>query len=280
MDLTSLVVSMASMGGLGALFAIGLAIAHVKLHVEVDPRIDMVMGELPGANCGGCGLPGCSAFAEAIVAGNAAITGCPVNTQDGVDEIAGIMGVQAEVKEKELARVLCNGGNAETAPKAIYKGIKTCLAAHLTFGGDKLCKYGCLGYGDCVVSCPFDAIYIGDNGLPLVDEEKCTACGNCVTACPRNIIEVHPVSHNLFVFCKSEDEAKYTKLTCTRACNGCKACQKGAGVEKIEMVNNLPRINYEVYGVVDEVPTTKCRNNAIGLIESVKVPVTTAQENK
>lgn len=266
MDLTSFAISIVSMGGMGALFSLGLAIAHSQLHVETDPRIEMVYGSLPGANCGGCGYPGCSAFAEAIVTGKSVITGCPVNTQEGIDEISSAMGLQTERKEKEFARVLCRGGFAETYPKAIYRGIHTCLAAHLTFGGDKLCRYGCLGYGDCVRSCPFDAIVIDANGLPQVNEEQCTGCGNCAAACPRNIIEIHPESHNLFVFCRSEDEAKYTRLTCLRACTGCKSCQKKAGAEHIEIINNLARINYQTYGTVDEVPTDKCRNNAIGLL--------------
>ncbi len=272
MNLTALIVSMICMGGLGAVFSLGLALAYTKLQVYVDPRLEMVAGELPGANCGGCGYPGCTAFADAIVSGKAEITACPVNTQDGLIEISEIMGVQAVEKEKEYARILCRGGNNETVPKAIYHGIKTCIAAHLTLGGDKLCRYGCLGYGDCVFSCPFDAIVIDDNGLPEVDEDKCTGCGNCEEACPRDIIEIHPASHNLFVFCKSQDEAKYTRLVCTRACNGCKSCQKKAGEDNISVLNNLAIINYDRYGVVDEIPTTKCKNRAIDLIENIHKP--------
>lgn len=266
--MTSLIVSMICLGGLGALFSLGLALAHAKLQVYVDPRLENVVEELPGVNCGGCGYPGCSAFANAIISGMAEITACPVNTQDGITGISDIMGVQAEVKVKEYARVLCRGGNNETIPKADYRGIKTCIAAHLTFGGDKLCRYGCLGYGDCVSSCPFDAIQIDDNGLPRVNEDKCTGCGNCEEICPRSIIEIHPANHNLFIFCKSQDEAKYTRLVCTRACNGCKSCQKKAGEDKISVINNLARINYDIYGVVDEVPTTQCKNHAIDLLRN------------
>ncbi len=268
MDVTSLVISMSSMGGLGALFALGLIVAHLKLHVEVDPRIEMVLEELPGVNCGGCGYPGCSAFAEHVVNGDAKISGCPVNTEDGVEEISNIMGVKTEEREKQIARVLCKGGINETAVKGNYLGIKTCLAAHLAFGGGKLCRYGCLGFGDCVKSCPFDAIVMNENGLPDIIEEKCTGCGNCETACPRSIIEVHPISRNLFVFCKSHDEAKYTRKVCIKACNGCKSCQKGAGEENIKMVDHLATINYDLFGIVDKLPTTKCRNNAIVMLEN------------
>ncbi len=267
MDIIPFVVSMSSMGGLGALFAIGLAIADKKLHVDVDSRIELIAEELPGANCGGCGSPGCNAFAEAIVIGKTRITGCPVMTEEGVDEISRIMGVQVEAREKEIARVLCKGGNNETAKKGEYLGIKSCIGAHLTFGGEKLCSYGCLGFGDCVISCPFDAIVMTDNGLPEINEETCTGCGNCEVACPRKIIEIHPQSRNLFVFCKSEDEAKYTKTVCIKACNGCKSCSKKVEEGQIEIKNNLAVINYDMYGTVSEVPTTKCQNKAIALLE-------------
>ncbi|MBU3916834.1 RnfABCDGE type electron transport complex subunit B [bacterium] len=267
MDITSFVVSMSSMGGLGALFAIGLAIADKKLHVEVDSRIEPIIEELPGANCGGCGYPGCSAFAESIVAGKANITACPVNTQDGVDEISIIMGVKAESMEREIARILCKGGNNETAKKGVYLGLKNCIGAHLAFGGEKLCSYGCLGFADCVKSCPFDAIMMNDNGLPEVNEETCTGCGNCEIACPRNIIEIHPQSRNLFIFCRNQDEAKYTRSVCIKACNACKACVKKVEEGQIEIKNNLAVINYDIYGTVSEVPTDKCVNNSIGLLE-------------
>jgi Na+-translocating ferredoxin:NAD+ oxidoreductase subunit B len=269
LDVTSLVVSMSSMGGIGALFAIGLAFADKKLRVEEDPRIELVVEELPGANCGGCGLPGCGAFAEAIVSASSPITACPVNTADGVEEIGLIMGIEVEAAEKTTARVLCKGGDAETAVKGEYLGIRTCIGGHLFGGADKLCQYGCLGFGDCVKSCQFDAIVIGDNGLPIVDDDKCTGCGNCETACPRDIMEVHPLSHNIFIFCKSHDEAKFARSACLKACVGCKSCTKGVEEGQITMDNNLAVINYENYGVVTELPTKKCPNNSIDLIGDV-----------
>ncbi len=270
MDVNALLISMGSMGGLGALFALGLIIANLKLHVEEDPRIAFVVEELPGANCGGCGYPGCGAFAERIVDGNASITACPVNTEEGVAEIAQIMGVDAEAGEKTVARILCKGGNYETAKKGEYLGIETCIGAHLTFGADKLCQFGCLGFSDCVKSCPFDAMYMDDNGLPVVDEVKCTGCGNCVTACPRKIIEVHPYSHQLFIFCKNLDEAKYARTVCTKACNACKACVKAVEEGQIVMEENLAVIDYDLFGKDTELPTKKCLTGAMDLVSSLK----------
>jgi Na+-translocating ferredoxin:NAD+ oxidoreductase subunit B len=276
MNTTALLVSMASMGGLGAIFSLGLIIASIKLHVEEDPRIKLVIDELPGANCGGCGYPGCNAFAEKIVLGTADLSACPVNTAEAVQEIAKVMGITVEVGEKKVARVLCRGGEYETAKKGSYLGIKTCLAAHLTFGGEKLCQYGCLGFGDCILSCPFDAIVVNENGLPVIDEVKCTGCGNCRTACPRDLIEIHPISHNLFVFCKSRDEAKFARQVCLKACTGCKACAKGAGEGCIEIRNNLAVINYELYGTVTQLPTEKCPNSCITMVGSPAAETTRA----
>ena len=184
MDLASVAVSMISMGGLGALFATGLAVANKKLHVETDPRIALIVDNLPGANCGGCGLPGCGNFSENVVMGEIAIGDCPVCNDDAREAIAEIMGLEATKGEKIIARVLCQGGHYESASKGEYLGIEKCTAAHITGGGDKLCLYGCLGYGECVESCPFDAMEMSENGLPLIDLDKCTGCGNCVEACP------------------------------------------------------------------------------------------------
>ena len=266
MELTSIIIAMVSMGGLGILFSVGLSIADKKLYVEEDPRIAQVIEELPGVNCGGCGLPGCAAFAESVVLGESEITACPVNSDDGSAAIAEIMGVEITTSERLLARVLCQGGEYETAKKGVYSGIKTCIAATFAGGGDKLCSYGCIGYGDCVVSCPFDAIYMNDNGLPVVIDAKCTGCGNCVKACPRNIIELHPESHKLFVLCKNEDSPKESRKICTRACIGCGICVRLAGEGHMEMKNDLAIVNYDVYGTEPMLPTDKCPTDGLIII--------------
>jgi len=269
MDMASIAVSMLSMGGLGALFASGLVIANKKLYVEEDPRIALIQDSLPGANCGGCGLPGCSSFAQNIVTGEIGISGCPVCNDEAREAIANVMGLEAEKGEKIVARVLCQGGDYESAQKGNYLGIETCTAAHITSGGDKLCLYGCLGYGECVDSCPFNAIDMSDNGLPVVDEEKCTGCGNCSDACPRHIIEMHPVSNTVFVACKNEDSPKDSRKVCIKACVGCSLCVRGVDEGLMTMENNLARIDYMLYGQGLELPTDKCSTNALILLESV-----------
>ena len=266
MDLTALLIAIVSMGGLGMLFSAGLSIADKKLYVEEDPRIAEVIEELPGVNCGGCGFPGCAAFAESVVAGEAEISGCPVNTEDGAEAIAQIMGVEVTTSERLVARVFCQGGEYETAKKGVYDGIETCIGATFAGGGDKLCSYGCIGFADCVRSCPFDAMFMNDNGLPVVIDAKCTGCGNCVEACPRNLMELHPESHKLFVLCKNEDSPKEARKICTRACVGCGICVRLAGEGNMEMKGNLAVVNYDVYGTDPVFPTEKCPTDGLVVI--------------
>lgn len=267
MDLNALLISMASMGGLGIIFSAGLSIANKKLYVEEDPRIAKIIDELPGANCGGCGYAGCANFAENVVTGKAKVNGCPVATTETVEAVAEIMGVEAGAGVRLVARVLCQGGFDEAAVKAEYLGIRSCLAAHLMGGGPKLCEYGCLGFGECVESCPFDALYMNENGLPVVLEEKCTGCGNCAEVCPRGVIEIHPVNHRLFVMCKNEDGPKDAQQCCTVACIGCGLCAKCVEDGQIAMENNLAKINYDLFGSEAILPTDKCRTKAMVIID-------------
>ncbi len=269
MDLASVAVSMVSMGGLGALFAAGLAIANKKFHVEEDPRIALVMDNLPGANCGGCGLPGCGSFADSLVHGKIDLNGCPVCNDDARKAIADVMGLEAGKGEKIIARVMCQGGDYESAHKGEYLGIENCTAANITGGGDKLCLHGCLGYGECVASCPFDAMEMSENGLPIIDEEKCTGCGNCVEACPRNIIELHPEADTIFVACRNTDTPKDSRKVCIKACVGCSLCVRGVEEGMMTMENNLARIDYQLFGQGKELPTAKCSTNALIVLEKV-----------
>ncbi|HOO72483.1 MAG TPA: RnfABCDGE type electron transport complex subunit B [Spirochaetota bacterium] len=216
-----------SLSLLGVAFGLILSVAKIKLHVERDPRIELVLGALPGANCGACGMPGCSAYATKIVEDKFEINLCPVGGADAVAKIAEIMGVAAEGAGPSLiARVHCQGGVAETAKKFIYEGPKTCSAAQGIMGGFKVCEYGCLGLGDCVTACPFDAIHMGEKGLPVVDREKCVGCGKCATACPRGVISLVPAKFKLHVLCRNREKAPVMKKGCPVGCIGCKLCEK------------------------------------------------------
>lgn len=255
-----------SMGLLCLLFTLLLAIADQKLRVEEDPRVGKVLEALPGVNCGGCGYPGCNAFAEHVVAGDAPITGCAPGGPETSEQIAEIMGVEAGSVEKEVAIVLCHGGIKEAVCSATYTGVQGCHAAMLIGGGGKQCQYGCLGYGDCVSVCPFDAIHMDDNQLPVVNREKCTACGKCVEACPRDLIQIHPISHHIFVFCKSRDKGPLVKKACSVGCIGCRICVKNCPEEDgMKIEENLAVINHDICPASD-VLVEKCPMNTIQIV--------------
>lgn len=278
MDAT-LLIAIATMGGLGFIFAGGLAIADKKLRVYEDPKIAEINDILPGANCGGCGYAGCYDFATNVVAGKAPVTGCPVGGEETAQEIANIMGVDAGDSVKMLPRILCRGGNSEAVKKMVdYYGPLSCSAMAIVSGGDKQCYYGCLGGGDCVEACPFGAMVMNENGLPEVIEELCTGCGNCVKACPRNIIEMHPADREVFVFCKNQDDPKTAKSVCSAACIGCGICaRKSDG--GVEMVDNLAIIHYDKLDP-DKIPFDKCSTGAIGYLDGREKKLSEVKEEQ
>ncbi len=263
MDLTVLLVSMVSMGGLGALFSAGLSLANKRLYVEEDPRIRELTEALPGANCGACGYAGCAHFAENLGMGRAELSACNVASPDAIEEIAGILGVEATAREPKVVRIMCQGGITEAAKKAEYIGIQSCLAASLMAGGEKQCAYGCLGFGDCVDACPFDAVYMSRNGLPIVIEDRCTGCGKCLEACPRGIMELHPESHQILILCKNHDSPKEARNMCTKACIGCQICVRAVEGDQIVMDDHLAVIDYNTYGQEATLPTDRCPTDCL-----------------
>jgi electron transport complex protein RnfB len=246
MDLV-IVSSIIGLGGLGLLFGAGLAFASKKFAVEVDPKIEEIIEILPGANCGACGYPGCSGYAEAIVKSGASaeIDLCTPGGDEVTAKVAEIMGIEAGAGSERMVAVVQCRGDDEKAPRRFeYQGVQDCAAAELVMGGDKACVYGCLGYGTCVEACPFDAMIMLENGLPYVDEDKCTACGVCVSVCPRDIMTLIPVSQKIFLGCVSKDKAKKVKSVCSVGCIGCSLCSKEKVTPSgcIEMDGNLPVI--------------------------------------
>jgi Na+-translocating ferredoxin:NAD+ oxidoreductase RNF subunit RnfB len=178
--------AVAILGGVGLVFAVLIALADRKLKVWEDPRIDAVASMLPNANCGACGVPGCHAFAEKLVAGEMQPAGCNVANADAKNAIAAYLGVDAGSAVKTVARMRCAGGAHVAVQQAEYRGYGTCAAAAAVAGGGKGCAWGCLGLADCVRSCTFGAMMMSADGIPVVDIEKCTACGDCVEACPKD----------------------------------------------------------------------------------------------
>jgi formate dehydrogenase (NADP+) beta subunit len=228
-------------GGLGLIIGIGLAVASKVFYVYVDPKILAVEDALPGANCGGCGLPGCSSNAEAIVAGKAAPNSCVAAGDDVAQAIAAILGVAIEAKEPDIARPGCTYGFQDADIKYVYDGLSDCRAAALLGGGMKVCTIGCLGLGSCARACPFDAIVMGEDNLPKVDEKKCTGCGTCERVCPKHIINLSSVTRRIL--------KEYTTEECTTPCQ--RACP--AGINICEYIRQISLGNYhEAVQVIKE----------------------------
>ena len=259
-----ILIAIGILGGLGLVFGLVLAIASKVFYVETDPRLDQLNECLPGANCGGCGYAGCGGYAEAVLKGEAAIGKCASGGDECAQKMAEIMGVKAEKMARRVAMVRCSGYKRKDAEgktiglleKGNYEGVKSCLAATKVAGrGPTICKFGCLGFGDCIKACQYDAIYILD-GVARVDFDKCVGCMSCAAACPRGVIASVEYGEHIVISCSSHAKGNITTRGCTLGCIGCGLCKKVCPKGAISLDRNLAVIDY-----------TKCDN--CGLCVSV-----------
>ena len=240
-----------SLTTLGIAAAVILYFISKKFKVVEDPRIDQVEEVLPSTNCGGCGFPGCRAFAEAAVSkGELTEMHCPVGGNEVMSEVAKVLGVEVEEKDPYVAVVRCSGSFEYRKLTNEYDGLNSCTLATNLYGGDTGCEYGCLGMGECVDACQFDAMYMDPTtGLPVVVEDKCTACNACVTACPKDIITLLPKgrrNRRVYVACLNVDKAGVARKTCEVACSGCAKCADVCKYDAINVENNLAAIDPEL----------------------------------
>lgn len=248
-------------GGTGLLFGCILALASFVFKVDEDERIEKILNALPGANCGGCGYAGCSAYAAAVVNENAPISACSVGKTAVSEKIAEIMGKTVEETTPLVAHVMCGGTCEKAKNKYTYDGIPDCAAAAKLSGGAKSCEFGCLGLGSCAAVCPFGAIELS-NGIARIIPEKCVACGRCVKVCPKHIVKLVPANKTHIVNCSSVSPGAVVGKVCSGGCIGCKICEKNCPNGAVKVENNLAVIDYEKCtgcGICAE----KCPKNAI-----------------
>jgi len=225
---------------------------------------------LPHANCGACGTAGCRPFAEKLIKGEVEPAACTVNSKDMNKAIADFIGVELGKVEKRVARLACAGGNHVAQIRASYSGLESCRAASLVSGGGKACAWGCIGLGDCADVCDFDAITLDRHGLPQVDIDKCTACGDCVDICPKDLFEIHPVSHRLWVACNNRDFGDAAENLCDVACTACERCSMDAPEGLITITGNLAGIDYAKNGLASRVAMERCPTGAIVWLDDKK----------
>ncbi|HNY77908.1 MAG: RnfABCDGE type electron transport complex subunit B [Sedimentisphaerales bacterium] len=250
--------------GLGLVFAIVLLVASEKLKVPVDPRITQVYEVLPHLDCGACGYPGCSGYAKAVIANPELLGQCAPGGADAASRIAAILNLRISASGPAKRPIVhCRAHTADRTYFAQYQGIPSCTAAN-ALANAQACKFGCLGFGDCVRACKFDALHVID-GLSTVDYTKCTGCGACSKACPRNLIEMVPFSHEnmMTVACRSRENGKSTRAFCQVGCIGCGLCAKQS--EAFTVADNLARMDYAKYAPCgeNEAAMNKCPTGVI-----------------
>ena len=243
MNMLNIISGPVILGGLGLIFGVCLSYASKKFEVKVDEKIDNIRKLLPGANCGACGFASCDAYAEALSEGKAGSGCCPAGGEQANKKISELLGISIdEGNILKLAKVLCCANKEDKTRKYIYEGIKTCTAANSVYGGLYSCIYGCLGFGDCVQACPFNAISIKD-GIAAIDENKCTGCGKCVNACPKKIIILDNADIRYHVACANIDRGQTVRLVCKKGCISCGKCAKVCENEAVEFDGKLAKIN-------------------------------------
>jgi electron transport complex protein RnfB len=251
------------LAALGVVFGIALAIVASRFVVQVDPKVEQVRETLPGANCGACGFAGCMGYAEAVVGNPDVATNlCAPGKAAVAERIAQITGKAAAAVDPKIARVFCQGGSRSSQRKFLYTGVMDCTAAVLAAGGDKSCEYGCLGFATCMRACPFDAITMSEDNLPVISREKCTACGKCVAACPKQVIELGFLSKAVVISCHSRDKGVDVKKKCQVGCIACGMCVRTCPVDAIRIDNNLARID-QAKCITCGLCVRKCPTNAI-----------------
>lgn len=251
--------------GVGAVFGVVLALANKKFAMAVNPLIHEVEEILPKGQCGACGFAGCAKYAEAVVEDpDVAPNLCVPGKAAVAEKVAELTGKKAEASEPRYAQLKCRGTKTAAIMAAEYQGVHDCAAAKLIQGGPKGCKFGCIGFGNCVKACPFGALSMGADGLPVVDKEICTGCGKCVSTCPQSILVLQTFDAPVQVDCSSHDKGAVARKLCKNACIGCGMCMRNCSHGAIKLERNLAVVDQKLCAECHE-PTclSKCPTKAI-----------------
>ncbi|OJF76765.1 MAG: ferredoxin [Treponema sp. CETP13] len=264
--ITTLIVSFA----LAFILGILLGIFKKIFYIPVDEKIAKIREVLPGANCGACGYPGCDSFAAAVAAGEAPANGCLSGGPSVAKKVGEVLGVKTDAVKNVAVRT-CQGGNTIAKDKGSYIGIKSCSAAKtLGINGTKLCSFGCMGFGDCVAACNFDALHMGKEGLPIVNYDACTGCGMCVTACPQGIMTLVPADRKgSIALCSNRNPVKSAVFKqCKSACIKCGKCERTCKYDAIHVIDGIPLIQYDKCTSCNEC-VEACPTKVLKLVENI-----------
>jgi Na+-translocating ferredoxin:NAD+ oxidoreductase RNF subunit RnfB len=232
------------LGGLGLGLGVMLAFIYKKFAISKNIRLEKINEALPGSNCGACGYTGCEVYAEKIVYENIAINLCLPGGPEVAQAIGEIVGKEAESPEAKIAVLICQGGRKECSERFIYDGGTDCRQAYILHGGNKSCVFGCVGFGHCALVCPFGAIKMGENHLPIINEKKCTGCGICIKECPKKTLRLIPRTKLVCLACVSHDKGNAVRNICTVGCFTCNICIKVCPYNALTMENNLPVMDF------------------------------------
>lgn len=242
--MVSILIAALYVTGIGLLCGALLAVASKVMAVKVDENFQPIRECLPGANCGACGYPGCDGYAQALVQREAKTNLCTPGG-DGVSRmLSEVTGAEFEDVIEMVAVIKCKGDCNVTSNKMDYRGIKSCAAAKLVYGGPGSCSVGCMALGDCVSACPNNAIYLKDSIAHII-LERCTGCGMCVKTCPNGLISLMADEEKMLVTCSSTEKGAAVRKKCDHGCIGCRMCARECSEGAITIVNNLAVIDYE-----------------------------------
>lgn len=264
--------------GIGAFFGVVLALADKKFAMEVNPLIQEVEEVLPKGQCGACGFAGCAKYAEAVVEQEDVPPDLCVPGKAAVAaKVAELTGKKAGASVPRYAHLKCRGTRTAAVMAARYEGVPDCAAAKLVQGGPKGCKYGCLGFGNCVRACPFGALSMGEDGLPVVDKAICTGCGKCVSTCPQALLVLQTFDAPVQVECSSHDKGPAARKLCKNACIGCGLCMRSCTHGAIRLDRFVAVVDTEKCRDCEEpVCLEKCPTKAISQMIGVRAAEKTA----